>query len=130
MRDQTVHPGEIIYGSSPVVINKGRDAVELLVRNTGDRPVQVGSHFHFFEVNRALDFERAKAFGRRLDIQAGTSVRFEPGDEKSVSLVRFGGNGLLWGFNGLTQGSINSKSVERLAMKRARKQGFKGSEAK
>ena len=130
IKGKILHPGEISYGRDPVVINEGREAVELIVRNTGDRPVQVGSHFHFFEVNKALDFERATAFGMRLDIQAGTSVRFEPGDEKAVSLVRFGGNGIIWGFNGLTQGSANSKRVKQLAMSRARKQGFMGSRTK
>jgi urease subunit gamma/beta len=126
MTSRGVHPGEVIYGADPVVINNGREAIEILVRNTGDRPIQVGSHFHFFEVNRFLHFERAKAFGRHLDIMAGTSVRFEPGDEKIVSLVRFGGTGNLWGFNGLTQGRIDSKKVEAQALRRARKKGFLG----
>ncbi len=126
MTSRAVHPGEVIYGADPVVINEGREAVDVLVRNTGDRPVQVGSHFHFFEANKSLQFERVKAFGRHLDIQAGTSVRFEPGDEKLVSLVRFGGAGILWGFNGLTQGRIDSEKVQAQALRRAKKAGFLG----
>jgi urease beta subunit len=119
-------PGEIFYGKAPVTINKGRKSTKLLVKNTGDRPIQVGSHFHFFETNKALEFDRAKAFGRHLDIPAGTSVRFEPGDEKWVSVVEFGGRRQVWGFNNLTQGSIDSKTVARRALQRARKLGFRG----
>ena len=94
---QRIHPGEIIFAKEPVILNRGRRSVTLVVKNTGDRPVQVGSHFHFFEVNKALDFDRRKAFGMHLNIQAGTCVRFEPGDEKEVSLVEFGGRKVLWG---------------------------------
>ena len=96
--------GGYILAAEPVEINVGRPHVKLAVRNTGDRPVQVGSHFHFFEVNRALEFDREQAFGRRLDIAAGTAVRFEPGDEREVTLVPFGGKRRVHGFNNLVDG--------------------------
>jgi urease beta subunit len=123
---QNFHPGEIIFAKTPVVINRGRRSVSLVVKNTGDRPIQVGSHFHFFEVNKALDFKRANAFGMHLNIQAGTCVRFEPGDEKEISLVEFGGKRKLWGFNDLTRGDIRSKGVRNRAMRLAKKYGYKG----
>jgi urease subunit beta len=96
--------GGYILAAEPVEINVGRPQVTLTVRNTGDRPVQVGSHFHFFEVNRALEFHREKAFGHRLDIAAGTAVRFEPGDEREITLVPFGGKRQVHGFNNLVDG--------------------------
>ena len=96
--------GGYILAAEPVEINVGRPQVNLTVRNTGDRPVQVGSHFHFFEVNRVLEFDRDKAFGHRLDIAAGTAVRFEPGDEREVTLVPFGGKRRVHGFNNLVDG--------------------------
>lgn len=102
-------PGEILYATQPVTINAGRRTLRLRVHNTGDRPIQVGSHFHFFEVNRALDFEREQAFGMRLNILAATSVRFEPGDEKEVELVEIGGMRRLVGFNGLVNGAITAR---------------------
>lgn len=93
--------GGLVLASDPIEINEGRPRVTITVRNTGDRPIQVGSHFHFFEVNRALEFDRAAAFGMRLDISASTAVRFEPGDQKDVTLVPFGGKQRAYGFNGL-----------------------------
>ena len=96
--------GGYILAAAAVQINVGRPRVKLRVRNTGDRPVQVGSHFHFFEVNRALEFDREMAFGHRLDIAAGTAVRFEPGDEREVTLVPFGGKRRVHGFNNLVDG--------------------------
>ena len=96
--------GGYLLSAAPVQINAGRPRVTLPVRNTGDRPIQVGSHFHFFEVNRALAFDRQEAFGRRLDIAAGTAVRFEPGDQKEVTLVPFGGKMRVHGFNNLVDG--------------------------
>ena len=96
--------GGYILAAEPVEINAGRPQLKVKVRNTGDRPVQVGSHFHFFEVNRALEFDRDKAFGRRLDIAAGTAVRFEPGDQREVTLVPFGGKRRVYGFNNLVDG--------------------------
>ena len=94
--------------------------------NTGDRPVQIGSHYHFFEVNKALDFDRAAAFGMRLDVPAGTAVRFEPGQRKDVALVGFGGRRELTGLNALTEGVATDPSVREAALQRAREAGFKG----
>jgi urease subunit beta len=96
--------GGYVLSAAPVEINVGRPRAKLPVRNTGDRPIQVGSHFHFFEVNRALEFDRMQAFGWRLDIPAGTAVRFEPGDQKEVTLVPFGGKMRVHGFNNLVDG--------------------------
>jgi urease beta subunit len=108
-------PGEYLLGEGDIVANAGRRTVELTVANTGDRPVQVGSHFHFFEANRALRFERRQAFGMRLDVPAGTAVRFEPGDEKVVRLVEFGGARRVFGLNGLTGGGTQEQALARLA---------------
>jgi urease subunit beta len=96
--------GGYVLATDSVEINAGRTRLTLVVRNTGDRPIQVGSHFHFFEVNRALDFDRQGAFGRRLDIAAGTATRFEPGDQKEITLVPFGGKMRVHGFNDLVDG--------------------------
>jgi urease beta subunit len=116
-------PGEYRLAEGDVVALEGRATVELIVANTGDRPIQVGSHFHFFEANRALRFERRKAFGMRLCVPAGTAVRFEPGDEKRVSLVALGGAREVYGLNGLTEGSTDASHLEA-ALVRARAQGF------
>src|SRR6476620_5329989 len=97
-------PGEYILANGDIECNTGRNTVGLIVVNTGDRPVQVGSHFHFFEVNRQLQLDREKAFGMRLNIAAGTAVRFEPGEEKEVELVEFGGHKKIYGINNLTNG--------------------------
>ena len=97
-------PGEWLLSDEPIEINAGRRTVRLSVRNTGDRPIQVGSHFHFFEVNRALEFDRAPALGMRLDVPAGQSIRFEAGDERDVGLVEFGGSRRVIGFNNLVDG--------------------------
>ena len=118
-------PGEFILASEPIAANQGRETVELEVTNTGDRPIQVGSHFHFFEANKALNFDRAKAFGMRLNIPAGTAVRFEPGDMKKVTLVPFGGSRSAYGFNGLANGATGA-AAKAAALKRAAEQGFKG----
>ncbi|MBD2844532.1 urease subunit beta [Paenibacillus sp. IB182496] len=99
-------PGEYRTGPGEIALSPGRRRSELIVVNTGDRPVQVGSHYHFFEVNRALDFDREAAFGMRLDIPAGTAVRFEPGEEKPVRLVALGGTRQAYGLNNLTQGPV------------------------
>jgi urease beta subunit len=103
-----VIPGEIVPGDTPVPLNPGRDRAVVTVTNTGDRPVQVGSHFHFFEVNRALAFDRTRAYGMRLNIAAGTAVRFEPGQKKKVALVALGGRREVWGLNGLVNGALKS----------------------
>src|SRR3984885_14171651 len=105
-------PGEYFLASGSVAANADRRTEEIEVANTGDRPIQVGSHFHFFEVNRALRFERAKAFGMRLNVPAGTAVRFEPGDNKKVTLVALGGASEVYGLNGLTNGPANPSSEQ------------------
>ena len=94
--------------------------------NTGDRPVQIGSHFHFFEVNSELDFNRKDAFGKHLDIPAGTAVRFEPGESKEVQLVKFGGTGEVYGLNSLTNGSTSNEIVKKEALIQAKVRRFKG----
>lgn len=99
-------PGEYILAAGDIEINKGRKTVTVTVMNGGDRPVQVGSHFHFYEVNKQMKFERNQALGMRLNIAAGTAVRFEPGEKKTVELVAFGGNKTLVGFNNLTNGKV------------------------
>jgi urease subunit gamma/beta len=105
-------PGQILPGQEPVVANAGREATDLPVRNTGDRPIQVGSHAHFFEVNRALRFPRRAAWGRRLNIPSGTAVRFEPGEEKTVSLVPYGGAREVYGHHGLANGPTADERLE------------------
>lgn len=99
-------PGEYFLQEGDVVANAGRAPVQVAVKNTGDRPVQVGSHFHFFEVNNALQFERQATYGMRLNIAAGTSVRFEPGEEKTVTLVPFGGSRIVYGHQGKVNGPL------------------------
>lgn len=99
-------PGEIITPAGTIELNVDRQTLEMEVANTGDRPIQVGSHFHFFEVNSALQFEREVTKGMRLDIPAGTAVRFEPGDEKIVTLVAIAGSREIYGFNGLVEGKV------------------------
>jgi len=118
-------PGEYLLGEGEIEANAGRRTVRLTVANTGDRPIQVGSHFHFFEANKALRFDRGEAFGMRLDIAAGTAVRFEPGDEKVVSLVDLGGAREVHGLNALTDGaSGDGRRAESL--RRAAEAGFEG----
>jgi urease beta subunit len=124
-------PGEYFLAPDPVLANDGRQTMELEVANVGDRPIQVGSHFHFFEVNRSLRFERARAFGMRLNIPAGSAVRFEPGDTKKVTLVELGGAAKVYGLNGLTNGaadqSIEQSARRKAACDAAKSQGFEGS---
>ncbi len=119
-----VIPGELILGQGEIVAFEGRATVEVTVANVGDRPVQVGSHCHFFETNRALRFDRERAFGFRLQIPAGTAVRFEPGEEKRVTLVAIGGNRVVQGINGLTGGALDDAQVKARALARAAEQGF------
>ncbi len=99
-------PGELFTLPGTLRLNEGRPTISLSVANTGDRPIQVGSHFHFFETNRALAFERDKTRGFRLDIPAGTAIRFEPGQSRDVTLVAFAGSRTVWGFNGLVNGAL------------------------
>ncbi|MCQ6282466.1 urease subunit beta [Bacillus sp. EB600] len=101
-----MEPGQLFLKEEPIIINEGRSTLKLNVMNTGDRPVQVGSHFHFFEVNEALKFNRDEAFGKRLNVPAGSAVRFEPGDEKEVELVCYAGEQKVYGFNNKTDGSV------------------------
>lgn len=122
-------PGEYLLADDDIVALEGRQTVTLTVTNTGDRPIQVGSHFHFFEVNRALRFDRAQAFGFRLEIPAGTAVRFEPGEDKMVTLVAFAGARRVVGLNGLTNGGLQDAAVRHAALARAREGGFEGAEA-
>ena len=122
-------PGEYFLASGPVECNVGRATVKIIVVNKGDRPVQVGSHFHFFEVNRQMEFERQKAFGMRLNIPAGTAVRFEPGEEKEVELVEYGGNKQIHGFNNLVNGDVASDHVKHSAMKKLERDNFKNRKA-
>lgn len=102
-------PGEIIVNDEPIIINEGRATVTVDVKNTGDRPIQVGSHFHFAEVNQALQFDRDATVGFRLDIPAGTAARFEPGDARAVNLVAFGGNKAAFGFNNQFDGPVGQE---------------------
>jgi urease subunit beta len=103
-------PGELIVQEGEIELNAGHPTVRLRVANRGDRPIQVGSHFHFFEVNQALDFDREQARGMRLDIPAGTAVRFEPGDEREVALVPLAGSRQVYGFNGRINGSLEEQA--------------------
>jgi len=102
-----MHPGEYISAEGDVELNAGRATAKVVVRNRGDRPVQVGSHYHFFEANGALDFDRDAAYGMRLDIPAGTAIRFEPGEEKEVPLVAFAGKRAVYGHNGKVNGALS-----------------------
>lgn len=101
-----VQPGEIIVEDGDIELNAGRKTLTVTVKNTGDRPVQIGSHFHFFEINKALDFDRAKSFGMRLDVPAGTAVRFEPGQKREVNLVAYAGDRIVHGFNAKIKGRL------------------------
>ncbi|MBX0322177.1 urease subunit beta [Halomicroarcula sp. F13] len=116
-------PGEVVAGDGTVTLNEGRETAEVTVGNTGDRPIQVGSHFHFFEANAALAFDRETAFGMRLNIPAGTAVRFEPGDEQTVELVDIGGKRVAHGMNGMVNGSVDADPTE--ALERLRAAGFR-----
>lgn len=122
---ESVKPGEIITPDGDIELNVGRPKIVLRATNTGDRPIQIGSHFHFFEVNKALEFDRAAAFGMRLDIPAGTAVRFEPGEAKEFTLTTFGGSREIYGLNSLTNGATGDDR-KAAAIEAARKQGFKG----
>lgn len=119
-------PGEYILdpSASPVEANAGRSVRKVVVKNTGDRPVQVGSHFHFFETNPSLGFDRAAAYGMRLNIPSGTAVRFEPGEEKEVELTEYAGRRVVRGFHGLVDGALDDDKARAAAIDRARKHGF------
>ena len=117
-------PGEYFLSDEPISANVGKSKISVSVQNTGDRPIQVGSHTHFFEANKALEFPREKSYGHHLNIPAGTSVRFEPGETKEIELTEFGGKKIVYGFNGLVNGSLKEKQEE--AFKKAAEKGFKG----
>lgn len=119
-------PGEYFLSEDPIIANIGKSVIILDVKNTGDRPIQVGSHAHFFEVNKALEFPRRKSYGFHLNIPAGTSIRFEPGDSKKIELTEFSGKKTVYGFSGLVNGSLSEKQNE--AFSKAKEQGFRGME--
>ncbi len=119
-----VIPGEFLIKDGEIEINSGRESIELTVTNTADRPIQVGSHFHFFEVNKALSFDRSLAYGLRLDIPSGTAVRFEPGESKRVKLIPIGGKRVGFGLNDLVQGSMDDPEVKERAIAKAKEKGF------
>jgi urease beta subunit len=121
-----VIPGEWLLSDEPIEINAEQRTLRISVRNIGDRPIQIGSHFHFFEVNRALDFDRPATIGMRLDVPSGQSIRFEAGDEREVDLVEFGGSGRVIGFNNLLDGSVSARWTVQRAMERASGWGFSG----
>lgn len=121
---ETPKPGEVMTAKGDIVLNEGRETVQLEVKNYGDRPIQVGSHYHFVETNRALGFDREAAYGKRLDIPAGTAVRFEPGEKKTVQLVAIGGKRVINGGNAAATGEVNDYNKEQ-AMKRLRDMGFR-----
>ncbi|MDG3010044.1 urease subunit beta [Rhodococcus sp. D2-41] len=116
-----------LYGDDPVELNVGRRKTTLRVSNTGDRAIQVGSHYHFFEANRELEFDRTAAYGMHLDIASGTAVRFEPGDTREVPLCTFGGNGRILGFSNLVDGGLHARDTRAAALRRAAQRGFKDS---
>ena len=117
-------PGEYILAEGDIKANVGRATARVLVANTADRPIQVGSHFHFFEVNRALRFDREAAYGMRLELAAGTAVRFEPGEEKEVNLVALGGQRIVYGMNGLVMGALDAPGAKEAALEKARIEGY------
>lgn len=124
LQPSNVVPGEVILAKSDILALDGRPTVDVTVANTGDRPVQVGSHCHFFEANRALRFDREKSYGFRLRIPARTAARFEPGEEKRVTLVAIGGRRVAHGINGLVNGRLDDPDVKARALAQATEQGF------
>ena len=116
-------PGEVLIETGDIELNAGRDRRSLAVENRGDRPIQVGSHSHFFEINRGLHFDRPAAFGYRLDIPAGTALRFEPGEERDVALVAYGGEGIVYGMNGYVNGPLTERRNQALARMAAEEEG-------
>jgi urease subunit beta len=119
-------PGEYFRASADITANVGKTTTTLNVQNTGDRPIQVGSHTHFFEVNKELEFPRKKSYGCHLNIPSGTSVRFEPGETKEIELTEFTGKKIVYGFSGLVNGNLDEK--KEIAFKKAIEQGFKGAQ--
>lgn len=122
-------PGEYILKEEKIVCNAKRENITIKVTNTGDRPVQVGSHYHFFEINKEISFDRKKAFGKRLDILAGTAKRFEPGESTEVQLIDLGGSRKAYGASNLTQGDTTSKESLEKAMKKMEIENFKNTKS-
>lgn len=118
-------PGEYFLREEDVICNEGREVTKLVVVNTGDRPIQVGSHYHFFEVNKMMQFDRAASFGKRLNIIASTAVRFEPGEEIEIELTPYAGKRLIFGHNDLVNGETITEQAKEAAMKRVEKNHFK-----
>ncbi|MDZ7820037.1 MAG: urease subunit beta [Aliarcobacter sp.] len=114
---EAIQPGEYLISSGEISLNEDKEVTTIQVINKGDRPVQIGSHYHFFEVNKELDFDRTQAYGKRLDIPAGTSVRFEPGSSKEINLIDFSGKRYMSGFNGLVEGFLDDELTKENAMK-------------
>jgi urease beta subunit len=119
-----VIPGEYFFDGPDLELNAGRAVTTVKVNNTGDRPVQVGAHYHFYETNKALVFDRAAAYGKRLDLPSGTSVRFEPGDVKEINLVPYSGDRVVYGFNALVEGRLDDPYTRASSLKRCLEQGF------
>lgn len=119
-------PGEYFFDGEDLELNAGKPVLTLKVNNTGDRPVQIGAHYHFFEVNKALVFDRAKAYGMRLDLPSGTAVRFEPGEVKEVALIPYAGHRVVYGFSALVSGSLDDPYTREMSFGRCREQGFGG----
>ena len=117
-------PGEYFLSKEPILANVGRKTIKIKVTNTGDRPIQVGSHTHFFETNKALSFQRNKTFGFHLNIPSGTSLRFEPGDSRTVEVTEFGGKKTVFGFNSLVNGKLTKKQKE-ISLLKIKRKGFK-----
>ena len=117
-------PGEYLIDGPDLELNAGLNVVTLSVNNTGDRPVQIGAHYHFFETNRALVFDRVKAYGMRLDLPSGTSARFEPGEVKEVKLIPYGGRRKIYGFNGLVMGRLDDPYTRQSSLKRCLEGGY------
>lgn len=120
-------PGEYILKKEEIIANEGHKTVSISVKNEGDRPIQIGSHYHFFEANKFLSFDREKAFGMRLNIPASTAIRFEPGEEKKVILVDIGGNKEVYGFNNLTNGKVTDARIKSSAMSKIKDQKYRNS---
>lgn len=121
-------PGEYFLQAADVKANVGYRTTTISVANTGDRPIQVGSHYHFFEVNKSLEFVREEAYGMRLNIPASTAIRFEPGEKKDVILVEIGGSREIHGFNGLTNGKYTEEKVKKAAIAKMKKQKYKSTQ--
>jgi urease subunit beta len=114
-------PGEMLIDDGDIELNAGRPRIEIVVRNTGDRPIQVGSHYHFFETNAALDFDRAAARGHRLDIASGTAVRFEPGQSRTVGLIALAGDRMIYGFRQLVMGPLDAATATKARVSKKKK---------